>query len=248
MELSWSTFLLEIINFLVLVWILKRFFYQPVLDVIARRRAGIEKTLTDAESVRAEAEKLQEQYEGRLADWERERQKAREDLAREIDAERGTRMEEMEKGLEKEREKAAATEARRQADAVRKIEEAAFVQAARFAGRLLEQASGPDLEARLLDVVTAELARLSDERVAEIRNAFEQTPEAVTVTSAYPVPEDRRSELKSSLERLVEPGTPVKFEQDGDLLAGVSITIGSSVLGANVRDELEGFAELARVD
>ena len=42
MELSWSTFFLEIINFLVLVWILKRFLYKPVMDVIARRREGIE--------------------------------------------------------------------------------------------------------------------------------------------------------------------------------------------------------------
>jgi len=48
LELSWSTFLLEIINFLVLVWILKHFLYKPVLDVIARRRSGIEKTLADA--------------------------------------------------------------------------------------------------------------------------------------------------------------------------------------------------------
>jgi len=42
MELNWSTFLLEIINFLILVWILKHFFYKPILDVIAHRRADIE--------------------------------------------------------------------------------------------------------------------------------------------------------------------------------------------------------------
>ena len=52
MELNWSTFILEIINFLVLIWILKRFLYKPVLDVIARRRAGIEKTLSDAREMR----------------------------------------------------------------------------------------------------------------------------------------------------------------------------------------------------
>ena len=95
MELSWTTFILEIINFLVLVWILKRFFYKPVLDVIARRRAGIEKTMTDAQTLHTQAEKLQEQYEGRLADWDKERQQARESLARELETEHNRKMEEL---------------------------------------------------------------------------------------------------------------------------------------------------------
>src|SRR5437899_2702758 len=43
------------INFLILVWILKRFLYQPVLNVIASRRAGIEKTLTDAQRIETAA-------------------------------------------------------------------------------------------------------------------------------------------------------------------------------------------------
>ena len=58
MELNWSTFLLEIINFLVLVWILKRFLYQPVLDVIARRRKAIEAQLAEALRLQDEAESL----------------------------------------------------------------------------------------------------------------------------------------------------------------------------------------------
>ena len=41
MELSGSTFVLEIINFLILVWILKRFLYKPVLGVIAKRRKSM---------------------------------------------------------------------------------------------------------------------------------------------------------------------------------------------------------------
>ena len=66
MEVDWTTFALEIINFLILVWILKRFFYHPVLDVIARRRAGIEKEMADAKAVEEKARVLEQQYENRL--------------------------------------------------------------------------------------------------------------------------------------------------------------------------------------
>ena len=66
MELSWSTFVLEIINFLVLVWILKRFLYKPVMDVIARRREEIEKTRAEAAQLQTDAQNLQQQYEERV--------------------------------------------------------------------------------------------------------------------------------------------------------------------------------------
>ena len=69
MEFDWTTFALEIINFLILVWILKRFLYRPVLDVIARRRAGVEKTLADAKRIEAEAGELKQRCECELAQW-----------------------------------------------------------------------------------------------------------------------------------------------------------------------------------
>ena len=78
MELNWTTVILEIINFLVLVWILKRFLYRPVLQVIEERRARIEATLAEAKEQQEAAERLQPQYENRLAEWQRDKQTARE--------------------------------------------------------------------------------------------------------------------------------------------------------------------------
>ena len=88
MEFDWTTFALEIINFLVLVWILQRFLYKPVTSAIAERKAGIEKTLADAQAVQAEAESLKRQYENRMANWEHEKAQARVQLLQEMDAER----------------------------------------------------------------------------------------------------------------------------------------------------------------
>ena len=45
MEFNWTTFSFEIINFLILVWILQRFLYKPVTNAIARRKAAIESQL-----------------------------------------------------------------------------------------------------------------------------------------------------------------------------------------------------------
>lgn len=246
MELSWSTFVLEIINFLVLVWILKHFFYKPVLAIIERRRAGIEKTLADAEELHEDAEKLQQQYEGRLADWEQERQQARDSLMRELNAERTRKMQELETALEQQQEKSRVAESRRQADTLRKIEETALGQGARFATQLLKQAAGPDLEARLVDMLITELSQLPAERIAMLRKNIQQDATTVIIASAFSLRDEQRQRLEQTLASVIMPDLSIRFEQHSELLAGLQITIGAWVLAANLRDELAGFMELAR--
>ena len=244
MELSWSTFVLEIINFLVLVWILKRFLYKPVLAVIASRRAAIDKALTDARTLHADAQKLQEQYTSRFAEWERERQQRRESLDRELETEKTHKMAELQDSLKQEREKIRVSEARRQSDAVRKMEDTALTQGARFATRLLEQASGPELETRLIEMVISGLQELSTERISNLRNSYGKPPEVIVIRSVFPIVDDQRQRLEQALTVLVDANIPLKFEQDNKLVAGVAITIGAWVLGANLRDELKGFMQL----
>jgi len=245
LELNWSTFILEIINFLVLVWILKRFFYRPVLGVIARRRAGIEKSLSDATKLHDDAEALQAQYRDRLDDWERERQQAREQLAQEIEEERTKRLAALRSELAREREKTQVAEARRQTDAMHKTEETALIQAGRFASRVLEQVASPELEAKLLELVIDGLPQLSAERSAALHNSWAQTNEPIIVTSAFPISDSQRLKLQKALIAVIGSEHPLHFERDAELLAGVRITAGAWVLGANLQDELRSFAEFA---
>jgi len=244
MELNWSTVVLEIVNFLVLVWILKRFLYKPVLEMIARRQSGIEQNLNDAKALHVDAEKLRERYEGRLADWNEERQKARESLSGEMDAERTARLNELQSLLQQERERARVAEARHQAGELRKMEETALKQGARFASRVLEKVSGPETQARLVELVATGLAQLPAERIAAVRSGLAKASETILVVSAFPLAEDHRQRLEQALASLVGRDLSLQFELDSKLLAGVRISIGGWVLGANLLDELRGFMEL----
>lgn len=245
MELNWSTFVLEIINFLVLVWILKRFLYRPVLNVIARRRTSIEKSLADAKALHDDAEDLQTRYQDRLAAWEQERQQARQQLGQDIESERLQGLEALQSELEQEKEKARVAEERRQIDARRKIEEVALTQAARFASRLLSDAVGPELEARLVDLLLEQLPALPAARVEALRCACAEAPSPTVVTSACPLTDAQREALENALKPVTSATIPWKYEQDPALLAGVRITVGAWVLGANLQDELKAFAEFA---
>ncbi len=245
MELNWSTFVLEIINFLVLVWILKRFFYKPVLEVIARRRTGIEKKLHDAETLHAEALALRAQYENRLAEWEKERRQARMELDKEIEAERQRRLEALQLSLEQEREKAKVVEQRRLEDIRLKTEKTALQQSLRFTTRLLSALACPQLEHNLIELLLKDLSTLSAEKLAEIRTTAGKVAKNIIVSSAYPLEDDLRKRLEEAVVSSLEVTAPFDYTLDKELLAGVRITIGSWVLRANLQDELASFAELA---
>ena len=55
MEFNLSTFILEIINFLILIWILQRLFYKPLLEIIAKRKQFIDQSLADAKTMQQQA-------------------------------------------------------------------------------------------------------------------------------------------------------------------------------------------------
>lgn len=248
MELTWSTFVLEIVNFLILVWILKRFLYKPVLDVIERRRAAIAKTLADAEAKRAEADQIQAQYENRLADWEQQRRKAEEELQNSMAQERQRQLAELEASLKEERKKAAVVEEKRIAEQRRRDEETALGQGARFVGRLLERLRGPALEARLVALVLEDLPDLRPDRLEALREAFAATDQPVQVVSAQVLETEQRGELQQALAQVLGVDRlHCEFSEADDLVAGLRIHVGPWLLRANLGDELQFFVDNSHV-
>ncbi len=245
MELDWSTFSLQILNFLVLVWLLKRFLYKPVFTVITDRQAALERLRADAERLRIEGEALKQRYEGRLAEWEREKEKARAVLMEEHGAERTRLMGELHVSLEQERQKAKAREERRRQELQRQTEEAALAQGARFAARLLERLARPDLTAQLAALTLEELRELPEERRRTIRSICQNGESAAQVLTAHRLDDAHRAAFAAVLEELTGRPVTCAWDEDASLLAGVRISVGPWVLAANLRDELKGFMESA---
>ena len=245
MEFDWVTFALEIVNFLVLVWILKRFLYEPVLQTIARRKAGIERSLADAAARHAEAEALELRYRDRLADWEKEKLGLRAQAAAEIEAERARRMAALQDVLEKEGARRRAVDERQAQEWRGRLERQAVEQGAQFAARLLARLASPELETRLVAVALEDLAQLSGPQMQAVRAACRDGQERIVMTSAFPLPEAARGALVEGLARAAAARPVAEFVEDPGLLAGLRIDIGPWVMHANLRDELSFFGEAA---
>ena len=63
MLIDWFTVGAQIVNFLILVWLLKHFLYKPILNAIDAREKRIAAELADADTKKADAEKERTDFE-----------------------------------------------------------------------------------------------------------------------------------------------------------------------------------------
>jgi F-type H+-transporting ATPase subunit b len=245
MQLDWSTFILEILNFLILIWILKKLLYTPILTMIAERKAAIEQTLATSERTQKEAQALREQYEHRQADWQREKETARAQLLEELTTERNRLMAELQASLDHERERTAAVAQQRADEMARKAEDTALTHGAQFAARLLARVAGPELERSIVALALEEVRGLPENRRQAIRAALPQDGVRAEVVSAYPLVPAQRAAVCEVLEKMIVSSLQYEYREDRTLVAGIRVIIGDWVLDANLHEELEFFKKAA---
>lgn len=245
MEFNLSTFIIEIANFLILIWILQRLFYKPLLAMIAQRKQHIDQTLADAQAVRQKAEAECTLYENRQKLWEQEKLTALSALHQQMDAERHVKLSELQHELEEERQKHLVTLNRQKQEFERYAQQHALKNGAQFATMLLQQTASPELEARFVHLLIERLVTLPAACEQHLQLLENQQNLAIKVTTAYPITPMLQRQLEQHFVTLISLPLAFDYQQDTTLISGVRIDIGAWVLQANLKHELSGFAELA---
>jgi len=247
LEFHWSTFILEIINFLILVWILKYFLYKPVLKIIEQRKTGIRNDLDEAQSLRDESLLLKQQYENRQQEWQQEKQLSRKKLHEELALEREQLIKDLNCSLEQERQKSQVLEERQLNDTVKIAQQQVLNNGARFTAMLLSRLAdselGTALENRLFTMLLENLASLPEERLEMLRTAAVEKDQTVKIISSNELNPVDRKKLEDALYRVIATRPIYEYQQDPKLLAGLRIVLGSWILHANLQDELQFFSE-----
>jgi F-type H+-transporting ATPase subunit b len=244
MGFSWSTFFIQILNFVVLIWILTRFLYQPVTRAIAGRQKEIREELQQADEVKQHSEALSRQYEDRLKDWEREKAQLKAAFDKELNDERIQRESQLRASLEREREQAEAAARVREREAARRLQREAAQNAAQFCARLLSRVASPELEGMIVDAAIADMQSFSADQRASLSRALDGRPEVV-VTTRYPLDEARRAALADALTTYLSRAPHPRFEQNDALVAGLRVDLGTMRLEGNLAGELQWFSQMS---
>jgi F-type H+-transporting ATPase subunit b len=230
---DWFTVLAQIVNFLVLVFLLKHFLYGRILNAIDSREKSIRARLDDAEQKVHEAGEAKEAYDLRLHELEARREQMLSECRNEVEQKR---MELMRVA----REQIVALEERWRDDLVR--ERNALFQdiRGRAAGeilavvrRALHELARCDLDQCAARVFLAKLASLSPEAWRELAG------QPIVVLSASALPDETRHEIEEVLARLAIRPASLRFEQAESLGWGLELRAN----GRKIAWSAEGYVD-----
>lgn len=249
MQFDFTSFVLEILNFLVLVWILKRLLYRPVLNMLDTRRQKIADESVQAELLRNEAEALRRQYETHLLEWEKERETYLQKLDEELTLTRTAALENLKQFLADEEARLRAHNqslaASQELVMRRKAADAAYAQAAAILLRL----ASPQLTHTIVTTFLEDLASLPETDLSLLRQAANlPIGTEVELISAHILDETDQAALSAGLSNAAGHGLPFCFKQDTNLIAGLRVLVGECQLHANLADELGFFKPTIKHD
>lgn len=233
MHFDWSTLILQTINVLVLLWLLRRFLFRPVVAIIAERRNAAETLLADAAAVRDHARALlaqAAQHEKSLAaDGDRILTDAR--AAAEV--ERAELLAQSRKEAEAMRDAAQAGLEQQREQMRRELEAEARRLAVTIASRLLARVSGHAVDAALLEA----LGKLPGDEW----HGLAGPAETLEVVTAAPLDATTQAMCTDMIRQRL--GCSVRFGADPSLIAGVELRGPHARLHNNWRADLNHIAE-----
>jgi F-type H+-transporting ATPase subunit b len=238
MLIDWFTVGAQILNFLVLVWLLKHFLYKPILDAIDAREQRIAAELADAAGKQAAADKERDAL--------RNKSKA-------LDDERGALLGKAADEAKAERERLVA-EARAEADALRVKQKNALrndqISLGREMTRLtagevfaiarkaLADLAGASLEERMAEVFTRRLREMDGKAKGPLAAALKMATEPAVVRSAFDMPEKDRAAIQNALNVTFSAEIRVRFETAPGAICGIELTVNGEKLAWSIAEYL----------
>jgi F-type H+-transporting ATPase subunit b len=236
MRFDLTTFLFQIVNFIVLLFILKRLLYKPVREIIEKRRALIEKTVQDAEKTKKEARELREKYQKEMDRLKEARGQALERLQQEVMEEKKKLMRtaEEETGRVMEREKAIFDAEKKRLRT--ELKDEAVDTACVLAENLLKDISDEELH----KAIYRRLLKGLEEIVPDL-SGIKDEPLRLELASAYPLSKEELGKFSSTLESLLSRKVSVATSIDKKLIAGTRMKAYDKVYNFSLSGQLDLF-------
>lgn len=236
MSIDWITVSAQIVNFLILVWLLKRFLYQPVIRAMDRREQQIASQLDEAQAREQKAEIKSQEYQVMLTELERTRDN--------ILAETHAKAEQQKRQL--------LDEARREVNETREhwqrqfqLEKAEFLSNARnqiantvqnIARNALADLADIELEEQIIASFINRLGSLDQRSQTLIQKSSRQSSEPVRITSTFKLDTAARKRLTHAVHANLVDGIEVEYSESAELLCGIALTAGEGQLSWNLAD------------
>lgn len=238
MSIDWITVAAQIANFLVLVWLLKRFLYRPILDGIDAREAEITHRMQEAVLAKEKAQAAEQAHLDQVNALNSQQADLAQAVRQEAEAQRDALLSKTRAQLEQERVAWASHLDQEQQKYAAKLQHAGGNALLSLTRKALTDLADDTLEGRIAQHLAKQIAPMAE----QLRMAAGKSKAAV-ISSRAALPKPAQADLTRSLQTIF-PDASVQFEADGDQPAGIVLRIGGAQLDWTVDGYIEGLGAL----
>jgi len=246
MLIDWFTVAAQVVNFLILVWLMKRFLYKPILHAIDEREKRIATELANADKKKAEAQKESDDFKHKNEEFDKQRAALLSKATDEAKAER-------QRLLDEARKDAAALSSKLQ-EALRDQEHTLHQAISRrtqqevfaITRKTLTDLATVSLEERLGEVFTRRLQEMDAQAKAGLAQALKTASDPALVRSAFDLPAQQRAAIQNALNETFSAEIHIRFETAPDLISGIELSTNGQKVAWSIADYLMSMEK--RVD
>jgi F-type H+-transporting ATPase subunit b len=236
--IDWFTVGAQAVNFFMLVWLMKRFLYKPILAAVDAREKRIAAEHADADAKKAEAQKEKDDFEKKNKTFDDERAVLMAKAAEEAKAERARLMDEARAAadaLSAKRQEGLRNDAKTLNQALRlRTEQEVFA----IARKTLADLATTGLEERLGEVFTRRLREMDGPAKEGLGNALKASPDPALIRSAFELPAATRATIQNALNETFAAQIRLRYETASDLVCGIELTAGGQKVAWSIADYL----------
>jgi F-type H+-transporting ATPase subunit b len=241
MLIDWFTIGAQVLNFLILVWLMKRFLYKPIINAIERREQRIATELANADKKKTEAQKESDEFRHKNEEFDQQRtlllrnatEEAKTERQRLLDAAREAAI-----TLSSKRQEALRNDVQNLHQAIsRRTQQEVFA----IARKALTDLATTSLEERIGEVFTRRLREMDDSMKANIAEILKTASDPAIVRSAFDLPEEQRVAIQNALNETFSFEIQIRFETVPALISGIELITNGEKIAWNIADYLESL-------
>jgi F-type H+-transporting ATPase subunit b len=250
MLFDWFTVGAQALNFLILVFLMRRFLYKPILHAIDEREKRIAAELANADAKMAEADKKCDEFQHKNEELDQQRAALLARATDEAKSERQRLLDEARQAvdtLNAKRQEAQRHDAHNLNQAIiRRTQQEVFA----ITRKALTDLATTSLEERLGDVFTRRLREMESKARANLAEALKTATDPALVRSAFDLPAEQRAAIQDAVNEAFSADIRLRFETAPDLVSGIELTTNGLKVGWSIADYLtsleKGVGELLK--
>ena len=238
MQINWFTVIAQALNFILLVWLMKRFLYTPILDAIDQREKKIKAQLTDAKTQKADAQTEKDTFQQKNTDFDQQKKALMDTAVAEAQTQRQKLLEAARNEAEalKTKQQKSLNEAQEnlQDDIVKKTRQTVFS----ITKKALADLASVGLEDQTVTVFTERLYHLTSAEKQPFIDAFQSSKTPIAVQSAFELTPNQQTTIKTAVTKVLGSESDFVFKTTPELISGIDLRSNGFKLAWSVSDYL----------